>query len=94
MPTITIRLLPSTAVHTTAVYCAGMPASSAALARNPDSGGNPATATAPIRNSTAGVCLPGIGAMISFLSLAPPRRRRIRSATRNSAAATKVLCGR
>ncbi|MNI44300.1 hypothetical protein D3C73_986710 [compost metagenome] len=91
---MTSRLLTSTAVHTAPVYCAGMPANSAALARKPDSGGRPATDTAAIRNSTAGVSLPGIGAITSLRSLAPPRRRRIRSATRNSAAATKLLCGR
>ncbi|MCW0417125.1 hypothetical protein NB689_002879 [Xanthomonas sacchari] len=91
---ITIRLLSSTAAHTGAVSPPGVALRIATLARKPDSGGSPATEIAAIRNSTPGTVLPGSGAMISLRSLAPPRRRRIRSAIMNSAAATKLLCAR
>ena len=67
---------------------------SSSLPTNPDSGGNPASETAATRNSTPGMPCRGRAAMRSLRSPALPRWRRIRSASRNSAAPANVLCTR
>ena len=94
-PTSIMKLVPSTSSHTQNVRGpAGTASNSNSLPMKPDKGGNPASDTAATRNSRPGTVLSGNAAITSLRSPARPRRRRIRSASRNSAAPAKLLCTR